>query len=219
MNDQKIDIVITDDHKLFRKGIAALLEDLEPVNEIYEAGNGEELLHLLDETNPRPNLVLLDLNMPVMDGFETTQQLKKQYPDVKIIILTMEDDEQYILHLVNEGVNGYLNKSADPDEVELAIEKVMNVDYYFPEEISKLVFSNLKNFGKSEMKPKVEFSKQEKKVLELMCHEMTNSEIAEEMELGKRTVETYRKSMMEKTGTRNSAGLIVYAMKHKIIQI
>ena len=219
MNDQKIDIVITDDHKLFRKGIAALLEDLEPVNEIYEAGNGEELLHLLDETNPRPNLVLLDLNMPVMDGFETTQQLKKQYPDVKIIILTMEDDEQYILHLVNEGVNGYLNKSADPDEVELAIEKVMNVDYYFPEEISKLVFSNLKNFGKSEMQPKVEFSKQEKRVLELMCREMTNSEIAEEMELGKRTVETYRKSMMEKTGTRNSAGLIVYAMKHKIIQI
>jgi DNA-binding NarL/FixJ family response regulator len=215
----KIDIVITDDHKLFRKGIAALLEDLEMVNKIYEAGNGEELLRLLKETKPLPDLILLDLNMPEMDGFEATKKLKKQFPEVKIIILTMEDDEQFILHLVNEGVNGYLNKSADTDEVELAIEKVMKMDFYFPDEISKLIFSNLKKFGKSKIKKKIEFSNQEKRVLELLCHEKTTTEIAEEMELGKRTIESYRKNMLEKTGARNMAGLIIYAMKNKVVEI
>lgn len=219
MGATKIDIVITDDHKLFRKGIAALLEDLEMVNNIYEAGNGEELLRLLKETKPLPDLILLDLNMPEMDGFETTKQLKKHYPEVKIIILTMEDDEQFILHLVNEGVNGYLNKSADTDEVELAIEKVIRMDFYFPDEVSKLIFSNLKNFGKSKIKRKIEFSNQEKKVLELLCHEKTTGEIAKEMELGKRTIETYRKNMLEKTGARNMAGLIIYAIKNKLIEI
>jgi len=215
----KIDIVITDDHKLFRKGIAALLEDLEMVNKIYEAGNGEELLRLLKETKPLPDLILLDLNMPEMDGFEATKKLKKQFPEVKIIILTMEDDEQFILHLVNEGVNGYLNKSSDTDEVELAIEKVMKMDFYFPDEISKLIFSNLKKFGKSKIKKKIEFSNQEKRVLELLCHEKTTTEIAEEMELGKRTIESYRKNMLEKTGARNMAGLIIYAMKNKVVEI
>ena len=219
MENKKIDIVVTDDHKLFRKGIAALLEDIENVDTIYEAGNGEELLRLLENNESLPNLILLDLNMPEMDGVEATQKIRELYPDLKIIILTMEDDEQLILHLINEGINGYLNKSADPDEVELAINKVMNMDYYFPEEISKLVFSNLKKFGSDDLPQRVEFSKQEKKVLQLMCRELTNVEIGEQMEISKRTVEGYRRNMISKTGVRSMAGLIVYALKNKIVEI
>ncbi|HKJ78213.1 MAG TPA: response regulator transcription factor [Prolixibacteraceae bacterium] len=219
MENKKIDIVVTDDHKLFRKGIAALLDDIENVDTILEAGNGVELLRLLENNESLPNLILLDLNMPEMDGVEATQKIRELYPDLKIIILTMEDDEQLILHLINEGINGYLNKSADPDEVELAINKVMNMDYYFPEEISKLVFSNLKKFGSDDLPQRVEFSKQEKKVLQLMCRELTNVEIGEQMEISKRTVEGYRRNMISKTGVRSMAGLIVYALKNKIVEI
>lgn len=219
MESNKIDIVVTDDHKLFRKGIAALLDDMELVNRIHEAENGEELLQMLERIDVNPDLVLLDLNMPIMDGLETTKHLKKKFPDIKIIILTMEDDEQYILHMVNEGINGYLNKSADPDEVELAIEKVLKFDFYFPDEISHVLFSNINKLGKVNMPAKIIFSTKEKKVLELMCREKTNSEIAEEMKLGKRTVESYRKNMLEKIGARNTAGLIVYALKNKIVKI
>ena len=219
MQNKKLDIVVTDDHKLFRKGMAALLSDLEVVNEIYEAGNGVELIELLEKTVPRPELVLLDLNMPQMDGFTATQKIRRKFPGVKIIILTMEDDEQFILHLIDSGINGYLNKSAELDEVEMAIKKVMATDYYFPQEISGLIYRNLKNFGKSKIKITVEFSEQEKQVLGLICRQKTTHEIAEDMNLSIRTIEGYRKKLLAKTGMRNIAGLVIYALKHKVIQI
>ncbi len=219
MRKEKTDIVITDDHKLFRKGMAALLSDFESVNKIYEANDGVELLKLLENTMPRPELVLLDLNMPNMDGFEATHIIRQKFQDVKIIVLTMEDDEQFILHLVDEGINGYLNKSAEPDEVEMAIEKVITFEYYFSEEVSRLIYNNLKNFGKSEVSMKVEFTPQEIKLLELICREHTTVEMAEHMNLSKRTIEGHRKKLLEKTGTRNTAGLVVYALKHKVVEL
>lgn len=219
MQNKKIDIIVTDDHKLFRKGMAALLSDFKIVNEIYEAGNGIELLDLLEKTEPRPGLVLLDLNMPEMDGSSATQKIRQKFPEVKIIILTMEDDEQYILHLVDSGINGYLNKSAEPEEVEMAIEKVLTMDYYFPEEISGLIYRNLKKFGKSKIKMTVEFTEQEKQILELICRQRTTAEIAENINLSIRTVEGYRKKLLVKTGARNIVGLVVYAFKYKLVQL
>ena len=219
MENKKVDIVVTDDHKLFRKGMAALLSDLETVNEIYEAENGVELLKLLENASSRPELIFLDINMPEMDGVEAAKRIRQEFQEVKIIILTIEDDEQFILHLVNEGINGYLNKSADPEEVELAIEKVIMYDYYFSEDISKLIYNNLKNFGRSQISLKMEFTPQEKKLLELICKEQTAAEMAEQMNLSKRTIEGHRKKLLEKTGARNTAGLVVYALKNKVVEI
>ena len=169
MEQKRINVVITDDHKLFRKGIKALLSDFYFVKEITEAENGFELLELLKESEPNPDVVLLDLKMPGMDGMETTLRIKELYPELKIIILTMEDDEQFILHMINEGVNGYLLKNADPDELETALIKVVEKDFYFSDDISKLVFNNLKNIDKFStlLNPKLTY--REIQVLELIC--------------------------------------------------
>jgi len=217
MENKKLSIIITDDHNLFRKGMASILEDFDFIENIYEAGNGYELLSLLDNTHPIPDLVLLDLQMPEMDGMEATQKIREKFPDMKIIILTMQDDEQIILHMIQQGVNGYLMKNADPDELEKAIKKVIQKDLYFPEDISKLVIGSLNKKRKTPII--TELTKREIKVLELVCKEYTATEIAEELNLSPRTVEGYRTKLLEKTGAKNLAGLVVFALKNEIVKV
>jgi DNA-binding NarL/FixJ family response regulator len=219
MGNYKINIVITDDHKLFRKGIIALLEDFDFVGEINEASNGKELLELLSEIKILPDIILLDLRMPVMDGVEAQQKIRELYPGIKIIILTMEDDEQFILHLISEGVNGYLLKNADPIEMEQAILKVYEKDFYFSEDISSLVLKNLNKKEKAETIFNPDFSERELQVLKLICKQYTNAEIAENFDVSIRTAEGYRQKLVEKTGAKNIAGLVVLALKHKWVTI
>jgi two-component system, NarL family, response regulator DegU len=215
MGTNKINIVITDDHKLFRKGIIALLEDFDFIGEIEEASNGAELLELLARMENLPDVILLDLRMPVMDGVEAQQKIRSLYSGVKVIILTMEDDEQYILHLISEGVNGYLLKNADPDEMENAIVKVVEKGFYFSDNISSLVMQNLKKKEKTEAEFNPDFTERELQVLELICRDFSNSEIADMMKISIRTVEGYRQKLVDKSGAKNIAGLVVLALKNK----
>jgi DNA-binding NarL/FixJ family response regulator len=219
MESRKINIVITDDHKLFRKGVIALLEDFDFVGEINEAANGAELLKLLSDLKTHPDIILLDLRMPVMDGVEAHQLIRDKYPDIKVIILTMEDDEQYILHLISEGVNGYLLKNADPEEMEHAILKVFENGYYFSSDISSLVIKNLNKKEKAEVIFNPEFSERELSVLELICKEYTNAEIADAFDVSIRTAEGYRQKLVEKAGAKNIAGLVVLALKYNWVTI
>lgn len=219
MGNYKINIVITDDHKLFRKGIIALLEDFDFIGEINEASNGKELLELLSVIKILPDIILLDLRMPVMDGVEAQQKIRELYPGIKVIILTMEDDEQFILHLISEGVNGYLLKNADPVEMEQAILKVYEKGFYFSEDISSLVLKNLNKKEKAETIFNPDFSERELQVLKLICKEYTNAEIAETFDVSIRTAEGYRQKLVEKTGAKNIAGLVVLALKHKWVTI
>ena len=219
MDRKKIDIVITDDHKLFRKGIRSLLGDFDFINNVYEAGNGLELLDLLKKTSPKPDVVLLDLKMPEMDGMEANKKLKELYPKIKVIVLTMEDDEQLILHMINEGVNGYLMKNADPDQLEMAIKKVLEKDFYFTDDISSLVFRNFISGKKVEKVVETVLTHREVQVLELICKEYTAAEIADELALSVRTIDGFRSKLLEKTGTKNMAGLVVYALKNRIVDI
>lgn len=214
MEIKKIKIVIADDHKLFRKGIMALLEDFDFIGAIEEASNGLELMELLERMDHLPDVILLDLRMPVMDGVEAQQKIRNLYPDIKVIILTMEDDEQYILHLISEGVNGYLLKNADPDEMEKAIQKVMEHGYYFSEDISTLVLRNLKKKEKTEVIFNPDFKEKELQVLELICKEYSNGEIAEALNISIRTAEGYRQKLIEKSGAKNIAGLVILALKN-----
>lgn len=209
----KINIIITDDHTLFRKGMVALVSDFGFAGEIKEAGNGAELLALLAGANPLPDVILLDLKMPVMDGVEAHGKIKQLYPDVKVIILTMEDDEQYILHLISEGVNGYLLKNAEPDEVETAIVKVIEKGMYFPENITDIVMKNLAKKEKSEVVFNPGFTEREQEVLVLICKQYTAAEIADELKVSVRTAEGYRQKLLEKSGTKNTVGLIINALK------
>ncbi len=219
MGDDKIDILITDDHKLFRKGIIALLDDFDFIGQINEASNGSELMELLAVMKKLPEIILLDLRMPIMDGIEAQQKINDLYPDVKIIILTMEDDEQYILHLISEGVNGYLLKNADPDEMEKAILRVHENGYYFSEDISSLVLKNLNKKDKTEVVFNPDFSERDLDVLKLICKEYTNAEIAEVFDVSIRTAEGYRQKLVDKAGAKNIAGLVILAIKYNWVTL
>ena len=218
MSELMADIVITDDHKLFRKGIRALLEGFSFIGKVYEAGNGEELINLLKNTQPVPMLILLDIKMPVMDGIEAHKKIRQLFPELKVVILTMEDDQQFILHLIMEGVNGYLLKNSDPEELETALRKLLRNDYYFPSEMTHLV---LKSVGRKNNTAAAvtEFTEKELQILTLICKECTAPEIAEELNLSTRTVEGYRSKLLEKTNTKNLAGLVVYALKNNLVDI
>ncbi|HSM49716.1 MAG TPA: response regulator transcription factor [Draconibacterium sp.] len=219
MEKKKIKVIITDDHKLFRKGIIALLDDFDFIGETHEASNGAELIELLAKMKTLPDVILLDLRMPVMDGVEAHKKIRKLYPEIKVIILTMEDDEQYILHLISEGVNGYLLKNADPDEMERAILKVIENGYYFSENISTLVVKGMVKKELPEVSPILDFNERELQILELICKEFTAAEIAEKLNLSVRTVEGYRQKLIEKSGAKNVAGLVIFVVKNNLFPL
>lgn len=215
----KINLVITDDHKLFRKGLHSLLSDFDFIGNIYEASNGVELLDLLKSVDSKPDLILLDLQMPEMDGIKANKEIKKLYPGIKVIILTMEDDAQFILHLIKQGVNGYLMKDADPDELEAAIKSVIEKDFYFSENISQLIYRNLNKKKKSPGLFIPKFTPREIQTLELICKEYTAAEIAEELDLSVRTIEGYRSNLLDKSGAKNIAGLVVFALTNDLVNL
>jgi DNA-binding NarL/FixJ family response regulator len=219
MQGEKIKVVIADDHNLFRKGVIALLTDFDFIGEIEEASNGLELMKLLEKMENLPDVILLDLRMPVMDGVEAQQKIKKLYPEIKVIILTMEDDEQYILHLISEGVNGYLLKNADPDEMEKAIQKVMEHGFYFSDDISALVLQHLKKKEKADEIFNPDFKEKELQVLEMICKEYSNGEIAEALNISIRTAEGYKQKLIEKSRAKSIAGLVILALKNKWVSI
>lgn len=216
MNDENISVVIADDHKLFRKGIRSLLEEFHFVGKIYEAGNGLELLQLLKLLDSLPQVILLDIQMPVMDGIEAHKRIRKLYPQMKVIVITMEDDEQFITYMISEGVNGYMLKNAEPEELEEAIQKVYVNDFYFPPEMSRMVLKSAAS-KKLEVQSLPEFSEREFEVLELICKEHTASEIAEKLGISPRTVEGHRRKLLEKSGAKNIAGLVIFAVKNNLV--
>jgi len=216
---EKIDIIITDDHKLFRKGIAALLSDFDFIGKIDEAENGVELLKLLRTMDKTPHVILLDVRMPEMDGIEAQEKIRSLYPDIKIIILSMEDDEQIVLHLMEEGVNGYLLKNADPDEVEFALKKVTEEGFYFSGQLSELIVKNIVRKKAPVKKPGEDLNEKELEILELICRQHTAAEIADQLNLSVRTIEGYRRKLLEKTKSKNLAGVVVFALKNNLVSI
>lgn len=211
-----IKYLITDDHKIFRQGLHLALNNYPILKFIGEAGNGLELLSLLEEQVP--DVILLDLKMPQMDGMEVLKKIRVKYPDIKILILTMYDEEHFVLHLIEAGANGYLLKNAEPDEIHLAIQTVMETDYYFNDLVSSAMLRNMLQKTKiaNRVKMGVKLSDKEEEVLKLICEERTAAEIAKEIFLSQRTVEGIRSLLLEKTGARNTAGLVLYAIKNGI---
>ena len=216
-----IKLVLTDDHKIIREGIRALLTQDASIEVTGEAASGKELLELLAHTPA--DIVLLDISMPEMDGIDTMKLLRKKYPDVKVLVLSMLDDERYVHQMLEVGAAGYLLKDISVNEMQSAIKLVAGgVQYISPSLTLDLLRKSKKAplymYGKeSSSKLYKELSKRETEILQLVSEGYTNAEISEALFTSKRTVETHRQNLLEKTKTKNTAALIKFAVQNGII--
>jgi len=215
MNEKKLDI--TDDHKIFRKGVILSMRTYTNIKFVMEADNGEELLEKIPES--QPDVILCDLKMPIKDGIDTTKLITKNFPNIRVIILTMYEDERFVGHLMDCGAAGYLLKSTEPAEIKRAIMDVMRTGFYLNPFVNKVLIK--KNYSKQKFNPslttEVVLSEREKEVLTLVCMEFTAAEIASKMDISSRTVEAIKDRLMERFGVKNSVGLVFYAMKNSLI--
>ncbi len=210
-------MAIADDHKIFRKGVILSLRPYTNISFVQEADNGEELLAGLEES--RPDVVLMDLRMPQKDGIETTKEISRKFPDIRVLILTMYEDERFVAHLMENGANGYLLKSADPSEIRKAIMEVMARGYYLNNFVNRVLLkkSHARSKAIPSLSTEVQLNDKEREVIRLMCMEFTAAEIAQKMEISPRTVEAIKDRLMERFGTKNTAGLVFFAVKNNLI--
>lgn len=211
----KIQILIADDHQLFRNGLKILLDAFDEFEVAGEAGNGEELITILE--NCECDVILMDINMPVMDGVTSTQNAIKIKPGVKVIALSMYGEEEYYYKMVDAGAKGFILKDSDISEVKEAIFTVYNGGNFFSQELLHRVIQKIKT-RETETRM-ANLSKREKEILEKICEGLSNQEIANDLFISKRTVDKHRANLLSKTGSKNTASLILYAVKNKLIEV
>jgi DNA-binding NarL/FixJ family response regulator len=218
----KIRIAIADDQHLFRDGLASLIQSFSDFDLVAQASNGRELLERIAALPEPPDIVLADMNMPEMNGVELNAVLHEKYPPVKVIMLTVYDQERFIIKMIEAGANGYLIKNSETDELVTAIRTVHTTGFYFNQAALQAMRHSFqyKNAPiKSLNNIPIELTEREKEVLELICQELTNTEIAEKLFLSARTVEGYRNNMLVKTGCKNTAGLVIFAIRYGIYHV
>jgi DNA-binding NarL/FixJ family response regulator len=217
MTAQQIKVSIADDHKIFRDGIKMALKDREYLKILWEAEDGRDLMHKLKLK--QPDVLLMDIRMPEIDGVNAIGILRKEYEQIKIIVLTMYDDQEMITKMMEMGANAYLTKTTDPDEIYQAILTCMNDDFYFNDLVNKAVLLKLqhKKTVKQFYPNPVKFSEKELKILKCIAEDKTTEEISKEVFLSPRTIETIRQNMKQKVGAKTIAGLVMYAMRNKLL--
>jgi len=213
-----IKVIIADDHTLFRAGVKTALSIKKDVDLIAEADNGMQLLNLL--RHMEPDVILLDIQMPIMDGIQTLPEIRKLYPHVKVIILSMHNDHSMISKLMEIGANSYLTKNSDSETIYQAIKTCYEQEFFFNELTNKALLNGLrtKRADGGGIFQEASLTEKELTVLKLMCEERTTKEIADIVDISPRTVEAIRDKLKTKTGSKSMAGLVMYAIKNKIIQ-
>ncbi|MBN2519827.1 MAG: response regulator transcription factor [Bacteroidales bacterium] len=212
---KKYSVFLVDDHKLFREGLKLLLTNLTFIDHIYEASNGKEFLNLLD--THIPDIVFIDIDMPELNGIEATKAAIQKIPELKIIALSMYGEYDYYTKMINAGAKGFLLKNSDIQEVEAAITNVLDGKNYFSHEIMHGLFKNINK--KTEGEKLTKLTGREKEILYNICKGLSNNEIAGKLFLSKRTVDKHRENILTKTGSKNTASLVIYAIKNGIIEI
>jgi DNA-binding NarL/FixJ family response regulator len=214
---EPIKVAIADDHKIFRDGIKMALSGKDYIRIIWEAEDGKDLIHKMKIK--LPDVLLMDIRMPEMDGVNAISLLRKEYEHVRIIVLTMYDDQEMISKMMEMGANAYLTKTTDPEEIYNAILACMNEDFYFNDLVNKAVMMKLQT--KKSARPyypnPIKMSEKELKILKLIAEDKTTEEISKEVFLSPRTIETIRQNMKTKVGAKTIAGLVMYAMRNKLI--
>lgn len=214
---KKPDVIIVDDHLIFRQGLKSLLTFENIANVIGEASNGVEFIHLLSHL--QPDLVLMDIDMPLMNGLDATKNALELVPDLKIIAFTMFSDDEYYFKMIDIGVKGFILKSSGIRELENAIQTVLSGESYFSNEILRKIIIKLGRKTNDFQPESGGLSVRELEVLQLICSGSNNEEIAQKLFISPMTVKSHRSKLLEKTGCKNTPGLILYALKNKIVQL
>jgi DNA-binding NarL/FixJ family response regulator len=215
-----INIAIADDQMLFRKGMAAIINGFENMSVTCEADNGRKLLGFLETATQRPDAILMDLSMPDLNGIDTMKIIHELYPEQKVIILSIHNEEKFVVHLIELGASAYLFKNSEPEDVEKAIRGVIEKGFYFSEDTLNTFhkrLSNKKTHVSVHDNIPIILSTREVEVLNLICQELTAQEIAERLFISVRTVDGHRNNLLEKTGARNTAGLVIFAIKNNLV--
>ena len=215
-----ITIAIADDQMLFRRGMAAIINSFEGMTVVCETDNGRKLLTFLETTTQKTDVILMDLSMPELNGIDTMKIIHEKYPDQKVIILSIHNEEKFVIHLIELGANAYLFKNAEPEDVENAIRSVVEKGFYFSESLM-LTFQRRLNNKKTHVSVHdnipITLTVREIDVLNQICQELTAQEIAEKLFISVRTVDGHRNNLLEKTGARNTAGLVIFAIKNNLV--
>ncbi|MBD0333270.1 MAG: response regulator transcription factor [Chitinophagaceae bacterium] len=215
--DTPIKVAIADDHALFRTGVKTSLSSRKDIQMVAEAENGMQLLNLLKHI--KPDVILLDIQMPIMDGLTTLPEIKKLYPEIKVIMLSMHNDHSVITRMMEIGANSYLTKDSDSETIYQAIKTCHEEEFFFNDLTNKALLTGLRTKKAPDTAtPEVQLSDKEKTILKLMCEEKSTKEIAELVDLSPRTVEAIRDKLKSKTGVKTMAGLVMYAVKAGIVE-
>lgn len=217
----KYRVAIVDDHLLIARALASMVRSMNNFEVLYEAENGSVLVKKFAIKENIPDIVLLDISMPVMDGFETAQWLQQNYPTVRVLVLSMQDDEEAVIKMIKYGVKGYLHKNTPPNELERALSNLMEEGIYFPNWATSLI---LQTFSRGKhpstgIEGKERLSHRELEFLKYVCTELTYKEIADKMCCSPRTIEGYRDALFEKLNIKTRTGLAMYVVKTGIVKI
>jgi len=214
---KKYEVIIVDDHLLFARSLASLVESYEEYTVKFTFQNGSELVDKLSSGMKLPAIILLDVKMPVMDGIATMKWLKKYQPTAKVLALSMEDDERTVLNMLRHGAKGYLLKDIQPTVLKKALDTVIDQGYFHTEQVTKTLMNSLNDNGSGS--EKIKLKENEITFIKLACQEKTYKEIAEEMFLSPKTIDGYRQHLFEILEVKNRIGLVMYAIKNKIVEI
>jgi len=216
---KKITIGVAEDQKIYRDGLISMLNQTDNCKVTIEAENGAELL--LKMKGNAPDVVLLDYKMPELNGIEVTKKVREKYDNVKILLLSYFDNQEFVVRAVESGANGYLSKDDQPEEILQAIESVIDTGYYMNDRTSKCLIGELVRQGKvvPSFDGAVEFSRVELQIIKYICQEKSASEIGLLLYRSKRTIDGYRAGIMKKIGAKNVVGIVMYAAKHKLIEL
>lgn len=216
--DCLINIALVDDHVLLRNGLARLVSGI-GCNVLFEADNGEDFINKLAKLQT-PDLVLMDINMPVMDGFQTMAWISEHQPEIKVLALSMIDDEDAVIRMLRNGARGYLLKESSAAELKAAMDAVVHHGFYYSEMVTgKLIHSLSHESSAQSFTLPHHLTEKERDFLKLICSELTYKEIADKMKISPRTVDTYRDHLFEKLDLKTRTGLVIYAIKHGIVKI
>ena len=207
-------VVVVDDHVLLAQALSSLVNSFNNFNASYLCCNGKDLLDKLEKEKKLPDIVLMDVKMPLLNGIETTIILKDKYPSIKVLALSVENDEETIIKMLKAGAKGYILKDVEKNKLYTGLLELMNTGFYHTKEVSAILINSLS--GKSD---KILLKDRELEFLKWVCEELTYKEIAEKMFLSPKTIDGYRDALFEKLQTRSRTGLVMYAIRHKIVEV